>query len=449
VSRTIVEPFRIKVVEPIRFTTRQERERLLEQAHYNPFYLRAEHVIIDLLTDSGTAAMSQEQWAGIMRGDESYAGASSFYRLKEVVDALTGHRNFIPVHQGRAAEKILFSLVGGAGKVILANTLFDTTRANVETSGAVGIDVPCAASREIAADWPFKGDADLDALEAAIQKHGARNVGAVIMTVTNNSGGGQPVSLANLRGAREICSQHGVLLILDACRFAENAYFIQERETGHEERTLEEIAREMFRLCDGATFSGKKDGLVNMGGFLTLNDDNLALRARNMLVITEGFPTYGGMAGRDLDAMAIGLQEVLHQDYMEYRIASVRYLCRGLEEAGVAVVHPPGGHAAFVDACRYLPHIPREALPGQTLVNAIYIVGGIRGVEIGSVMFGEHAVTDLVRLALPRRVYTQSHVDYVIEMFGELTAEKDRLRGYRITWQPEFLRHFTAHFEPL
>jgi tryptophanase len=448
-SHTIVEPFRIKVVEPIRFTTRQQREKLLERAYYNPFYLRAEDVIIDLLTDSGTSAMSQEQWAGIMRGDESYAGASSFYRLKEVVDALTGHRHFIPVHQGRAAEKILFSLVGGKGKVILANTLFDTTRANVETSGATGVDLPCVASREITADWPFKGDADLEALEAAIVEHGAQNVGAVIMTVTNNSGGGQPVSLFNLRGAHDICRKHRVLLILDACRFAENAYFVQERELGQQERSLEDIAREMFRLCDGATFSGKKDGLVNMGGFLTLNDDSLALRARNMLVITEGFPTYGGMAGRDLDAMAIGLQEVLHQDYMEYRIASVRYLCRGLEAEGVPVVHPAGGHAAFIDACRYLPHIPRAALPGQTLVNAIYNVGGIRGVEIGSVMFGEHAQTDLVRLALPRRVYTQSHIDYVIEMFGELNQEKERLRGYRITWEPEYLRHFTAHFEPI
>lgn len=447
--KTIVEPFRIKSVEPIQFTTREERIGYLEAAHHNPFYLPADQVIIDLLTDSGTSAMSQEQWAGIMRGDESYAGSASFYRLKEEVDDLTGFRHFIPTHQGRAAEKILFSLLASDEKEIIANTLFDTTRANVESAGAAGIDLPCPERHVLETDYPFKGNMDLPRLRETVERLGDGRIGCVVMTVTNNSGGGQPVSMENLRAVHDICREHDIPLILDACRFAENSYFIQEREPGYADKSLREIAQEMFRLCDGCTFSGKKDAFANMGGFLGLNDDDLAQAARNLLVVTEGFPTYGGMAGRDLEAMAIGLREILDQDYMSYRIATIRYLCNGLEKIGVPVAHPAGGHAAFVDAEHFLPHVERDRLPGQTLVNALYVVGGIRSVEIGSVMFGEHAETDLVRLAMPRRVYTQSHIDYVIEVFGELLEEREQWLGYRMTYAPKHLRHFTAHFEPL
>jgi len=447
VSRTIIEPFRIKVVEPIRFTTVGERERLLGDAHNNPFYLRAEDVMIDLLTDSGTSAMSQEQWAGIMRGDESYAGSSSFYRLRSEVKELTGYAHFVPTHQGRAAEKILFSLLGGPGKTFIANTHFDTTRANVEFSGARAVDCLTPDAQVLSADRPFKGNMDLARLPEEIERAGAENVALVIMTVTNNSGGGQPVSLANLRAVREICDRNGIPLFLDACRFAENAYFIREREEGYQDRSLREIAREMFSIADGCTFSGKKDALVNMGGFLAINDHDLAMRARNLLILTEGFPTYGGMAGRDLEAMAIGLREVLDHDYMEYRIASVRYLCHGLEERGVPVVRPYGGHAAYVDARAFLPHIPVAQFPGQVLVNSLYVEGGVRAVEIGTVMFGEHAKSDLVRLALPRRVYTQSHVDYVLESFETLVKAAPKLRGLKMTYEPRYLRHFTAHFE--
>jgi len=448
-TRTIIEPFRIKVVEPIRFTTREEREQLLREAYYNVFYLHADDVLIDLLTDSGTSAMSQEQWAGIMRGDESSAGARSYWRLAAVVEDLMGYRHFIPTHQGRAAERILYGLLGGPGKVIIANTHFDTTRANVEQSGATGIDCLTPDAQDLAADRPFKGNMDTERLVSEIEKAGAKNVGCVIVTVTNNSGGGQPVSMANIREVRAICDRFGIPFILDSCRFAENAYFIREREEGYHDKSLKEIAQEMFRIADGCTFSGKKDALVNMGGLLALNDDELAARARNELILTEGFPTYGGMAGRDLEAMAIGLEEVTHLDYMEYRIATVRYLCEGLEKAGVPVVHPYGGHAAYIDARRTFPHIPKEQFPGQALVNAIYLQGGIRGVEIGTVMFGEHAPNDLVRLALPRRVYTQSHVDYVIEVFQEVARSREQWPGYRMTFEPPFLRHFTAHFEPI
>jgi len=447
-SRVIIEPFRIKVVEPIRRTTREDRERLLREAHGNPFYLRAEDVLIDLLTDSGTSAMSQEQWAGVMRGDESYAGSASFLRLESEVKDLTGFRHFIPTHQGRAAERILFSLVAGPGKTVLANTHFDTTRANVEQSGAEAVDCLCPEGRDLQSDFPFKGNMDLAALDREISRRGAEAVAAVVVTVTNNSGGGQPVSMANLRAVREICRAYGVRLVIDACRFAENAWFVREREPGYARRSLREIAQEMFRLADGCTFSGKKDGLVNMGGFLALNDDALAERARGVLILTEGFPTYGGMAGRDLEAMAIGLREVVDHDYMEYRIASVRYLCRGLEERGVRTVRPPGGHAAYIDARALLPHIPPERFPGQALVNALYVAGGIRAVEIGSVMFGKQASHDLVRLALPRRVYTQSHVDYVLEVFEDLVREAPSIPGWRMTYEPAYLRHFTAHFEP-
>jgi tryptophanase len=447
--RTIIEPFRIKAVAPLRFTTREEREKLLSRAHWNPFYLHAGDVMIDLLTDSGTSAMSQEQWAGIMRGDESYAGSESFFRFEAEVKDLTGFRHVIPTHQGRAAERILFSLIGGAGKTVIANTHFDTTRANVEQSGARCIDCPSPESLRLLEPLPFKGNMDLAALEREIRAAGPANVALVLVTVTNNSGGGQPVSMANLRGVREICDRHGLRLFLDACRFAENAWFIREREKGYESRTLREIAREMFRLADGCTFSGKKDALVNMGGFLSLNDDDLAARARNVLILTEGFPTYGGLAGRDLEAMAIGLREVLDHDYMAYRVASIRYLCRGLVERGVPVLQPPGGHAAFLDARATLPHIPPDRLPGQALVNALYVIGGVRAVEIGTVMFGRHAQHDLVRLAMPRRVYTQSHVDYVLDVAEDMVAERERIPGYRIAWEPPYLRHFTAHFEPL
>ena len=447
-TRTIIEPFRISVVEPIRFTTREEREELLKAAHYNVFYLHADDVLIDLLTDSGTSAMSQEQWAGIMRGDESYAGASSFHRLKKVVDDLMGFKHFIPTHQGRAAERILYGLVGGPGKTIIANTHFDTTRANVEQSGAIGIDCLTPDAHDITKDCPFKGNMDLERLEAEIEKAGPENIGCVIVTVTNNTGGGQPVSMANIRAVRAIADKYGVRYFLDACRFAENAYFIREREEEFAGRPVREIAMEMFSYADGCTFSGKKDALVNMGGLLSINDDELAMRARNELILTEGFPTYGGMAGRDLEAMAIGLEEVTHEDYLEYRIATVRYLCEGLEKRGVPVMHPYGGHAAYVDARSVFPHLSRDNFPGWSLCNAVFLQGGIRAVEIGEVMFGEHAEHDLVRLALPRRVYTQSHVDYVIEVFGEVVENRENWPGYKMTYEPPYLRHFTAHFEP-
>jgi tyrosine phenol-lyase len=447
--RTIIEPFRIKVVQPLRFTTRGEREELLKRARYNPFFLHAGDVLIDLLTDSGTSAMSNEQWAGMMRGDESYAGSESFFRFEAEVKDLTGFRHVIPTHQGRAAERILFSLLGGKGRTTIANTHFDTTRANVEQSGARAVDCPSPESKSLTEAAPFKGNLDLDAVEREIGKAGEKNVEAIIVTVTNNSGGGQPVSLANLRAVRQICDRHRIPLVLDACRFAENAWFIRDREPGQAGRTLREIAQEMFRLADISTFSAKKDGLVNMGGFLAMNDDELAARARSVLILTEGFPTYGGLAGRDLEAIAIGLREVVRDEYMAYRIASVRYLCDGLKERGAPVVQPPGGHAAYVDARATLPHIPKNLLPGQALVNALYLVGGVRTVEIGTVMFGAAAPHDLVRLAMPRRVYTQSHVDYVLEVFADVLAERDRIPGYRITWEPPYLRHFTAHFEPV
>jgi tyrosine phenol-lyase len=448
-TKTIIEPFRIKVVQPLRFTTREERQELLRNAYYNPFYLHAGDVLIDLLTDSGTSAMSAEQWSGMMRGDESYAGSESFFRFEAEVKGLTGFRHVIPTHQGRAAERILFSLLGGKGKTTISNTHFDTTRANVEQSGAVSIDCPSPESRRLTEAAPFKGNVDLEALERAIAKAGASHVAGVIVTVTNNSGGGQPVSLGNLRAVRQVCDRHRIPLILDACRFAENAWFIREREAGYAKKTLREIAEEMFRLADISTFSAKKDALVNMGGFLAMNDDALAARARSVLILTEGFPTYGGLAGRDLEAIAVGLREVLQDEYMAYRTASVRYLCEGLKALGAPVIEPPGGHAAYVDARATLPHIPKERFPGQALVNALYETGGVRAVEIGTVMFGAAAQHDLVRLAMPRRVYTQSHVDYVLEVFGELMAERDRIPGYRMTFEPPYLRHFTAHFEPV
>ena len=445
----VIEPFKIKMVEPIRLTTVAERSELLRAAGYNPFRLRAEDVLIDLLTDSGTSAMSAEQWAGIMRGDESYAGARSWYRFEAVMRDLTGMPYILPTHQGRASERILFELVGGAGKVVPSNAHFDTTRANVEHSGAEAVDLLVDEGRSPSSRHPFKGNLDPAKLEALIARVGTARIPLVMLTITNNSGGGQPVSLENVRAVRAICARHRIPLFLDACRFAENAYLIKKREPGQSDRTPREIARELFDLADGATISAKKDGLVNIGGVLLLRDETLAARANELLVLTEGFVTYGGLAGRDLEAMAQGFTEVLDEDYLQYRIRSVEYLGDGLRAAGVPIVEPPGGHAIYVDAGALLPHIPPSQFPGQALVCALYRHAGVRAVEIGSLMFGRAPppAMELVRLALPRRVYTQSHVDYVIEALGELAARRDAIRGLRIVDAPLTLRHFTARLE--
>lgn len=453
--KTIIEPFKIKSVEPIRFTTKEERERILKEAHYNPFMIHSRDVIIDLLTDSGTSAMSSEQWAGIMRGDEAYAGSSSFYRFERIVKKITGFKNVIPTHQGRAAEKILFSVLGGPGKYFPSNTHFDTTRANIEFVGSKAIDLlnEIGLHPEIKAD--FKGNIDLDALEKFIKKVGPENIPLVMLTVTNNSGGGQPVSMKNIRETRKICDKYGLKLFLDACRFAENAYFIKKREKGYENKSILEIAKEMFSYADGCTMSAKKDALVNIGGFLAMNDDELAMKCRNVLIVTEGFPTYGGLAGRDLEAIAQGLEEVLEEDYLRYRIRSIEYLGEKLIASNIPIVEPPGGHAIYIDAKRFAPHIPSEQYPGQSIVCELYLEGGIRAVEIGSVMFGKYdsngklitAKLELVRLAIPRRVYTQSHIDYVIEVIQEVFARREKLRGMKIIYEPPMLRHFTAKFE--
>jgi len=449
--RTIIEPFRIKVVEPIQMTTREHREEALAEARFNLFNLHSHDVLIDLLTDSGTGAMSSEQWSAIMRGDESYAGAESFYRFRSVVEALTGFQHVLPTHQGRAAERILFELVGGKGKVVPNNNHFDTTRANIEHSGAEAVDLVIDEGRKASSRHPFKGNMDVGKLESLIEKVGKANVPLVMVTVTNNSGGGQPVSLANLRDVRKVCDRHGIPFFLDACRFAENAYFIKRREEGQGDRSVRDIVRDMFDLADGATISAKKDGLVNIGGILLLKDEELAQRADALLILTEGFVTYGGLAGRDLEAMAQGFEEVVHEDYLQYRIRSTEYLGEGLVKAGYTIVEPPGGHAIYIDAGAFCPHIPPEQFPGQALVVALYRQAGIRAVEIGSVMFGGEGrpapAMELVRLAIPRRVYTQSHVDYVLEACAELYAERKSLRGLRITNDPPFLRHFTASFE--
>ncbi len=456
-TRTIIEPFRIKAVEPIRMTTRDERAAVLAAADHNLFAIAAEDVLIDLLTDSGTSAMSAAQWAAIMLGDESYAGSRSYYRFEERVRELTGHRHVLPTHQGRAAEAILCSLLGGEGRTFLANSHFDTTRANIEFTGAEARDLLTPIAADPAAYHPFKGNIDLEALDAALDELGPERVPMVILTVTNNSAGGQPVSMANLRGAREITARHGVRMFLDAARFAENAFFIQSREEEFADTPLEQIARQMFALSDGCMVSAKKDGLVNIGGFATFDDDELALAARNRLILTEGFPTYGGMAGRDLDALAQGLKEVLDPDYLRYRVRSMAYVGEALDRAGIPYLKPTGGHAIYLDAGAMLPHIPASRYPGQALACALYLEGGIRGVEIGSVMFGKPgpdgaevpAPMELVRLAFPRRVYTQSHVDYLIEVLRDLNERRDAIPGLEISWQPPFLRHFTARFRPL
>lgn len=453
--KTIIEPFRIHSVEPLRLTTEAERRDAIRRAGYNLFSLPSRDVLIDLLTDSGTGAMSSEQWAGMQRGDESYAGSPSWFRFEAAVEDLWPLKHVIPTHQGRAAEKILFSVLGGPGKIVPSNTHFDTTRANIEATGAEAVDLVIPEGLDPAAEHPFKGNMDLERLDDLLRKEGDR-VPVVFVTITNNSGGGQPVSLENLRGIREVCDRHGKMLFVDACRFAENAWFIRQREPGQGHRSVPEIVRDIASLVDGMTMSAKKDGLANIGGWLATNDDDLAARCRNLLILTEGFPTYGGLAGRDLDAIARGLAEVVDHDYLRYRIRSTEYLGEGLLAAGIPIVRPVGGHAVYIDARTLLPHIPPLQYPGQSLAVALYEAGGIRSCEIGSVMFGRRpdgseqpAAMELVRLAVPRRAYTQSHIDYVIEVVAEVAEKAEALKGYRIAWEPPALRHFTARFEPL
>ena len=454
--RTIIEPFRIHSTQAIHPITAERREAALARAGYNLFGLHGDEVLIDLLTDSGTGAMSSRQWAAMLDADESYAGSRSFYRFQDVVQALTGLKEVIPTHQGRAAERILFSVVVKKGDVVPNNTHFDTTRANIEYCGAEARDLVIPEGRVPSSRHPFKGNVDVDALAATIREVGRERIPLVMVTVTNNSGGGQPVSLENLRAVRAVCDEYAVPLYLDACRFAENAYFIKLREPGCADLTPREIARRMFALADGCTMSAKKDGLANIGGFLAMNDPGVAARCRNLLILTEGFPTYGGLAGYDLEAVATGLEEVLEEEYLRYRLRSTAYLAEKAEAAGVPVVQPPGGHAVYLDAKALLPHIPPSRYPAQALAVELYRAGGVRGVEIGSVMFGKPqadgtdapAPMELVRLAVPRRTYTQSHIDYVGEVIAEVARGKERIRGYRIVDQAPWLRHFTARFEP-
>jgi tryptophanase len=453
--RTIIEPFRIKAVEPIRMTTREERLRLIAEADYNLFALKSDDVLIDLLTDSGTSAMSAKQQAALLAGDESYAGSPSFFRFEAAVKELMAFKHIIPTHQGRAAEAILFSILGGAGKFIPSNTHFDTTRGNIESTGAEAADLVIAEGLDPTSEHPFKGNMDLPRLEAYLAQHGDA-VPCVMITVTNNAGGGQPVSLENIRAVAKIARAHGKPFIIDGCRFAENAYFIKMREPGQGDRSVKDIVRDMFADADGMTMSAKKDAFANIGGWLALNDDELAQAARNRLILTEGFPTYGGLAGRDQDAIAQGLVEIIDEDYLRYRLRSMAYIGERLEAMGVPTVRPTGGHAVFIDARSMLPHIPPSEYPGQSLAVALYVEGGIRSCEIGTVMFGlkpdgteVEAPMDLVRMAFPRRVYTQSHADYIVEVFEEIAARKDALKGMKITWQPSAMRHFTAKFAPL
>lgn len=452
---TIIEPFRIKVVEPVRFTTRAQRGQALRDAGYNLFALHSDDVLIDLLTDSGTGAMSSEQWAGMMRGNESYAGSPSFYRFEATLRSITGLKHILPTHQGRAAERILAGITLKPGDVVLSNTLFDTTRANVEAAGATGLDLPIPEGREPATLHPFKGNMDVDALKTELERLAGR-VPLVILTITNNSGGGQPLSMANIRAVSQVCREHGVPLFADCARYAENAYFIKLREDGYADRTPREIAQEMFSLVDGATMSAKKDGMSNIGGFLALNDDALAEKARSQLILTEGFPTYGGLAGYDLEALAVGFEEALEEQYLRYRLRSIEYLGERLLAAGIPIIQPTGGHAVYIDAGRMLPHLPAHEYPAWALSLVLYLVGGVRSVEIGSVMFGRQpdgtekpAALELVRLAFPRRMYTQSHVDYLAEVLLRVGELRDRINGVRITEAPEVLRHFSARFEPL
>ena len=455
--RTIIEPFRIKMTEPIKMTTREARQRALVEAHHNVFLLDAEDCCIDLLTDSGTGAMSSEQWAALMRGDESYAGSKSWKTFETTVKQITGMKHVLPTHQGRAAEGILTQALVKKGELIPNNSHFDTTRANVEFAGGEALDLLCREGLDPARVAPFKGNLDTARLEACIRRAGAAKIPFCMITVTNNTGGGQPVSIANIRRVKKILAKHGIPLVLDACRYAENAFFIHERENGYKDKSLLAIAAEMFSYADAATMSCKKDGLANIGGFLVFNDDRWAEQFRNLLILREGFPTYGGLAGRDLEVIAVGLMEALAYDYQEYLHATVEYLCNKLAPAGIPLVRPAGGHAVFIDARAFLPHIPSARYPGIGLVNAIYVEGGVRSVELGSVMFGkvdaqgnEHpAPLELVRLAFPRRVYTQSHFDYLVEVIEKAWKKRDAIPGYRIAYQPKFLRHFTCHLEPI
>jgi len=451
--KTIIEPFRIKSVEPIKMTTREERERYLKEAHYNLFGLHSENVLIDLLTDSGTSSMSAAQWAGMMIGDESYAGSPSYMRFEKAVKNLMPYKYVMPTHQGRAAERILFSVVTKPGDIIPSNTHFDTTRANIEAGKAVAVDLVIEEGKDPANEHPFKGNMDIAKLEALIAEKGTENIPLCMITITNNSGGGQPVSLANIKAVSEICKQHKIPFFIDACRFAENAWFIKQREEGYQSASIPDIVREIFSLADGCTMSAKKDALVNMGGWLALNDDKWEEQCRNVLILTEGFPTYGGLSGRDLEAIAIGLDEVVDEDYLKYRMASTAYVGDRLTAAGVPIVKPVGGHAIYIDARAFLPHISPLEYPGQTLACELYLRGGIRGCEIGTVMFGQQpdgseqpAAMDLVRLAIPRRVYTESHMLYVLEVILETWENRNSLRGMKIDQQPSALRHFTSRF---
>lgn len=453
--KSFFEPFKIKAVEEIPITTKEERENYIKEANYNLFSLKSEHITIDLLTDSGTTAMSSKQWAAIMDGDESYAGSRNWFEFESIVKEITGFKHIIPTHQGRAAERILFNVVGGAGKMIPNNTHFDTTRGNLEYFGAIAVDLPTPEGTNPALRADFKGNMDLVALEKFIIENGKENIPIGMITVTNNSGGGQPVSMENIRKTKELLSKYDIPFYLDCCRFAENAYFIKKREKGYENKTIKEIAQEMFSYADGATMSAKKDGLSNTGGFIATNDDKVAEKARTVLIVTEGFVTYGGLARRDLAALAQGFREVLNEDYLEYRISQVEYLGNLLLQAGIPILEPTGGHGVYLDAKRFAPHIKPEHFPGQAIAVEIYKEGGIRTCEIGSIMFGSYdeagefipAKMELVRMAIPRRVYTKSHIDYIAEVITEVYNRRNELKPMKITWQPEFLRHFTAKFD--
>jgi tryptophanase len=447
-TKTIIEPFRIKSVEPIRWTTRQQRMSLLKAAHYNMFLLPADDVLIDLLTDSGTGAMSTRQWAAMMEGDESYAGSRSYDHFRDSIQDVCGYRHVIPTHQGRAAERILFGIACKKGDVVPNNTHFDTTRANVEFAGAEAVDLVIPEGKRPASTYPFKGNMDVAALAALIERVGRERIPLVMLTVTNNSGGGQPVSMENVRQVSQLCRQHRIPLYFDACRFAENAWFIKLREPGYADTTPKAIAQEMFRLGDGCTMSAKKDGMSNIGGFLCTNDDLLAQQEKDLLILTEGYPTYGGLAGRDLEAIGVGIQEALEEDYLRYRIASTAYLGDRIASRGVPIVQPPGGHAIYLDARAFLPHVPPEQFPGIALAADLYLEGGVRSVEIGTLMFGDAAQMDLVRLAIPRRVYTQSHIDFVVEVILEVWSHRNEIQGMPLTYQAPFLRHFTARLRP-